>query len=68
MVRTEVLCLLCERRVAQLLSVGLGPSHDSSCWKKLRELDVPVEEQMNNVLISLRLWIKSFIFNTLTHT
>ena len=37
----------------------------TTCWKKLRELDVWVEEQMNNVLISLRSWIKSSIFMVL---
>ena len=43
------------------MNVGLGPS-DDLLKKKLSELDVRVEEQTNNVLITLRLWIKSFIF------
>ena len=34
----------------------------SSCGRGLSELDVRVEEQINNVLVTLRLWIKSFIF------
>ena len=43
------------------MSVGL----DDLLKRKLSELDVGVEEQMNNVLITLRLWIKSFIFMVL---